>query len=432
MAWDFSTDSELQRKLDWMDRFIREEIFPLEVADLGVDAFKTVVEDLQQQVRAQGLWAMHLPPELGGGGAGQVTMGLMQELQGMSPLAPMIFGNNAPDSGNAELLAAGATEEQKERWLYPLLRGELRSSFSMTEPGAGSDPTMLKTRAVTEGDGYILTGHKWFSSNAFSADFLVVMAVTDPDAEPHKRATMFVVPTDTPGVELVRNIPVMGGSREPGPFDELYSGPGEVKYHGVRLTRANRIGDEGQGFALAQTRLGAGRIHHAMRWIGQGRRAFDMMAERALSRETKGSVLAEKQLVQDMIATSAAELEAARLLTLQAAWKIDQSGTKAAMVDISLIKFFGASVLYNVIDRAIQVHGAMGLSADLPLERMYRDARAARIVDGPDEVHKSTVTRRLLRHYTAVDGLPSEHIPTRREAAQRKFAALLETASANQ
>jgi acyl-CoA dehydrogenase len=420
MAWDFSTEPEFEAKLQWMRDFVREEILPLEVADLDPEAFATVTAGLKAQVKEQGLWAAHLPPELGGGGFGQLKLGLMHEILGRSRLAPPIFGNNAPDSGNAELLAIGGNEFQKERWMKPLLAGELRSCFSMTEPGAGADPTRLTTRAVRDGDEYVINGHKWFSSNGSHADFFIVMVVTDPEAEPHKRASMILVDRDTPGVNVLRDIPVMGGAHSAGD-----KGHAEILYEDVRVPASHLIGREGDGFVLAQKRLGPGRIHHAMRWLGQAQRAFDIMCERVVSRHVKDGVLADKQMMQDFIATSKAEMEAARLLTLQAAWKMDQGGTKAALTDIALIKFWGAQVLYNVIDRAIQVHGSLGITGDLPLEEMYRDARAARIYDGPDEVHKVTVARRTLRDFTPAE-VPTEHIPTRREAAARKFAALLE------
>ena len=423
MSWDFSTEPEFEKKLAWMRTFVREEIIPLEVADLSPEAFKVQTDKLKDQVREQGLWAAHLEPELGGGGFGQLKLGLMHEILGQSVFAPPIFGNNAPDSGNAELLAIGANDYQKEQWMYPLLAGELRSCFSMTEPGAGADPTMLTTRAVREGDEYVINGHKWFSSNGSHADFFIVMVVTDPDADPRKRASMIIVDRDTPGVNILRDIPVMGDSAAAGD-----KGHAEILYENVRVPAANLVGNEGDGFMLAQQRLGPGRIHHAMRWLGQGQRAFDMLCERVVSREVHGSTLDQKQMIQDMVATSKAEMEAARLLTLQAAWKMDQGGTKNALTDIALIKFWGAQVLYNVIDRAIQVHGSLGITGDLPLERMYRDARAARIYDGPDEVHKVTVARRVLREYQPTE-VPTEHVPTRTEAAQKKFAHLLESVS---
>jgi acyl-CoA dehydrogenase len=309
--------------------------------------------------------------------------------------------------------------------MEPLLDGRLRSAFSMTEPGAGADPTLLTTRAERVGDEYVVNGHKWFTSNGSVADFLILMAVTDPDAAPRRRASMFVVPADTPGVEIVRDVPTM---EDPGGHPGRPGGHAEIVYRDVRVPAENLVGAEGDGFLLAQQRLGPGRIHHCMRWLGQSRRAFDMLCERAVSRYTHGSVLAEKQMVQDWIATSAAQMTAARLMTLQATWKMDQGGSAAALTDIAMIKFFGAGVLYDVIDRAIQVHGSLGYTADLPLESMYRHARAARIYDGPDEVHKVTVARRLLRDHEPRE-VPTEHVPTRREAARAKFAHLLDAAA---
>jgi acyl-CoA dehydrogenase len=425
MAWDFSTEPEFEEKLEWMRGFVRDEIIPLETLDLDAAALAAATTQMKEEVKARGLWAAHLPPELGGKGFGQVRLGLMHEILGQCAYAPAVFGNNAPDSGNAELLAVGANEEQKRKWMQPLLDGRLRSAFSMTEPGAGADPTLLTTRAERVGDEYVVNGHKWFTSNGSVADFLILMAVTNPDGPPRRRASMFVVPADSPGVDILRDVPTMGDPHEhPG----RPGGHAEILYRDVRVPVENLIGNEGEGFLLAQKRLGPGRIHHCMRWLGQSKRAFDMLCERAVSRYTHGSVLADKQMVQDWIATSAAEMTAARLMTLQAAWKMDQGGTAAALTDIAMIKFYGATVLYNVIDRAVQVHGSLGYTTDLPLESMYRHARAARIYDGPDEVHKVTVARRVLKDYEPRE-VPTEHVPTRREAARTKFAHLLDAAS---
>jgi acyl-CoA dehydrogenase len=428
MAWDFSTEPEFEAKLEWMRGFVREEVFPLETLDLDRDGLDRLTAPLKQRVKDEGLWAAHLDPELGGGGFGQVKLGLMHEILGQSVLAPSIFGNNAPDSGNAELIAIGSTSEaQKDRWLWPLLDGRLRSAFTMTEPGAGADPTLLATRAVRDGDEWVIDGHKWFASNASVADFLICMAVTNPDVHAYSGSSMIIVPVDTPGVDIVRDI---GTMHDPEPRIGTPGNHAEVVYRSVRVPYENLIGNEGDGFALAQKRLGPGRIHHAMRWLGQSRRAFDMMAERSLSRFTHGSLLAEKQMIQQWIADSAAEMQAARLMTLHAAWKMDQVGAPAARVEIAMIKYFGAKVLYDVIDRAIQVHGSLGYSTDLPLESMYRHARAARIYDGPDEVHKVTVARQILKGYRPAD-VPTEHVPTRRAAAQAKFADVLESLTAN-
>jgi acyl-CoA dehydrogenase len=432
MAWDFSTEPEFQAQLDWMSRFVHDEIWPLETLDLDSDQLDRALAPLQQEVRARGLWAAHLPPDLGGQGFGQVSLGLMHEILGTSPHAPSAFGCQAPDSGNSELLALAGTAEQKDRWLHPLLAGDLRSAFSMTEPGvAGADPTTLQSRAVLdEGTGeWVVDGHKWFSTNASVADFLIVMVVTEPDARPHQRASMLIVPADTPGVRIVRDVATM---EHPGEQFGRVGGHAEILYESVRVPAANLLGARGSGFMLAQARLVPGRIHHCMRWLGVARRAFDMLCERATYRVSHGSVLADKQTVQNWIADSAAQMQAARLMTLHAAWKIDTQGPAAARTDVSLIKFYGAQVLHDVIDRALQAHGALGYSADMPLEAMYRYARAARLYDGPDEVHRQSVARQILRGYDPPAGeIPSEHVPTRRAAARERFAALLETVTSN-
>jgi acyl-CoA dehydrogenase len=432
MPWDFSTEPEFEAKLAWMRGFVRDEVWPLEALadELTQDELDRLLAPLRDTVKEHGLWAAHLPPDLGGQGFGEVRLGLMHEILGSSPLAPNAFGNAPPDSGNSEVLAMAGTDEQKERWLAPLLAGDLRSAFSMTEPDvAGSDPTLLRTRAVRDGDVWVIDGHKWFSTNGSVADFLIVMAVTDPDARPHRRASMIIVPADTPGVRIVRDIPTMehpGGS-----FGKL-GNHAEIVFDGARVPAANLLGERGAGFLIAQQRLGPGRIHHCMRWLGVSRRAFDMLCERALSREAHGGPLADKGVVQGWIADSAAEMQAARLLTLHAAWVMDTQGASAARTEISLIKFYGARVLHDVIDRALQVHGALGYSTDLPLEAMYRYARAARFYDGPDEVHRQAVARRILRGYEPpADGVPSEHLPSRREAARERFAELLEAVTAN-
>jgi acyl-CoA dehydrogenase len=432
MAWDFSTDPDFQEQLDWMAQFVRAEIWPLEtlVEELDQAALDRIYEPLQQQVKERGLWAAHLDPELGGQGFGQLKLGLMHEILGTSPFAPNAFGCQAPDSGNSEILALAGTNEQKERWLHPLLAGDLKSAFSMTEPNSpGSDPTQLKSRAVRDGDDYVITGHKWFSSNASIADFLIVMAVTDPEARPHQRATMFIVPTDTPGVDILRDVATMEHPRDE--FGKL-GGHAEIIYSDVRIPADNRLGGEGEGFLISQQRLYPGRIHHCMRWLGVARRAFDMLCERATYRQAHGKALGEHQTIQNWIADSAAEMHAARLLTLHAAWKMDTEGVAAARQEISLIKFYGANVLHDVIDRALQAHGSLGYSTDLPLEAMYRFARAARIYDGPDEVHRQSVARQILRGYAPPPGeVPTEHVPTRRAAAREKFADLLEAVTSN-
>ena len=426
MGWDFSTEPEFEAKLEWMRGFMREEVYPLEVFEApDARGFMAAIRPLQEEVKRQKLWATHLPPDLGGQGYGQVRLGLMHEILGASMWGPIVFGNQAPDSGNSEILAHFGTEAQKREWLHPLLEGRYRSAFSMTEPEtAGSDPTLLAARAELVGDEWVINGHKWFTSNGMIADFLIAMVVTDPDAGAYQRASMIIVPGDAPGLKKVRNVPTMGGG------DHFGFGHAEILYENVRVPRANLLGERGAGFLIAQARLGPGRIHHCMRWLGQARRAFDIMCERALQREAFGKKLAGHQSVQNWIADSAAEMQAARLMTLHAAWVIDTSGAAAARKEISLIKFFGAKVLHDVIDRAIQVNGSLGYSSDLPLEEMYRHARAARIYDGADEVHRVSVARQILAGYQAPSGeFPTDHIPTRREAARRKFAVLLEAAT---
>jgi acyl-CoA dehydrogenase len=423
MAWDFSTEPEFEAKLEWMRELVRDEILPLETLDLDFDSYRRAIAPLQERVKAEGLWAAHLPPDLGGQGLGQVKLALMHEILGASEYAPPVFGNQAPDSGNSELIAIAGDEAQKERWMKPLLAGELLSAFTMTEEGTGSDPTQLKTAAVLDGEEWVIDGRKWFISNADKADFHIVMALTDPDAERHLRMSMIIVPASLPGIE-VRDLGVM---HDPDARSPIHT-HSEVTFEGVRVPAANLLGERGGAFALAQARLGPGRIHHAMRWLGVSRRAFDMMCERAVSKSVHGSILADKQTIQNWVAESAAEMEAARMMTLHAAWKVDQVGARAASNEIAMIKYHGPPVMYNVLDRAIQVHGSLGFSSDMPLEEMYRYARASRIYDGPDEVHRVSVARRILRRYQPTD-VPTEHVPTRRAAALTRFAALLDAAS---
>jgi alkylation response protein AidB-like acyl-CoA dehydrogenase len=335
-----------------------------------------------------------MPPEAGGSSGSFLVYANLNEEIGRSLWGQLVLGCQAPDAGNAEILWLYGTDEQKERWLGPLVAGDVRSFFSMTEPEVpGSDPTTLRTRAVRDGDEWVLDGHKWFSSGAEGAAFGIVMAVTDPDADPHRRATQIVVPSDTPGVEIVRAIPTMG-----------HRGRGwtthcEVRYTGVRVPVENTLGEVGDGFRIAQKRLGPGRIHHVMRWLGQMQRAFELMCSYALERESFGGPLADKQTVQNWIADSAAEIQACRLMTLDAAHKIDQGDE--ARVEVSLIKFFAARVLHDVVDRAVQVHGARGLTDETPLAGMLSLARGARIYDGPDEVHRMVVSRRILKSFAA-------------------------------
>jgi acyl-CoA dehydrogenase len=375
--------------------FMAERVIPneatLERQDGAADA---LLRELQDEVREAGLWAPHVPPEAGGTGTGFLDYAYLNEHIGRSVWGQLVFGCQAPDAGNAEILHLFGTEEQKARWLAPLVAGEIRSFFSMTEPEVpGSDPTTLRTRAVRDGDEWVIDGHKWFSSGADGAAFGIVMAVTDPDADPHARATQIIVPADTPGVEIVKPITVMGHA------GKGWSTHCEVRYTNVRVPAANALGAEGAGFLIAQKRLGPGRIHHVMRWLGQMQRAFELMCSYALARETSTGVLADKQTVQNWIADSYAEIQACRLMTLDAAHKIDAGDE--ARVEVSAIKFFAAAALNDVIDRAVQVHGARGLTDETPLAGMLMHARAGRIYDGPDEVHRQVVAKRILKAFAS-------------------------------
>jgi alkylation response protein AidB-like acyl-CoA dehydrogenase len=373
--------------------FMDEFVYPNEDAvQHEDDAALKLIAELKQEAKDAGLWAPHLPPEAGGSGSGFIEYAYLNEEIGRSMYAQLILGCQAPDAGNGEILHLFGTPEQKERFLAPLVAGTTRSFFGMTEPEvAGSDPTLLQSRAVRDGDEWVIDAHKWFSSGADGAGFGIVMVVTDPDAPAHERASMIVVPTDAPGYELVRKIPVMG-----------HEGRGwathcETRFTNVRVPISNTLGEPGQGFLLAQKRLGPGRIHHVMRWLGQMQRAFELMCSYSLERKVFGEPLAEKQTIQNWIAESAADIQACRLMTLQAAHRLDEGDE--ARVEVSLIKFFAARVLNEVIDRALQVHGGLGMTEDTPLAGMWRQARAGRIYDGADEVHKMVVARRILRSF---------------------------------
>jgi acyl-CoA dehydrogenase len=394
---DFSLSARAREAAAAARAVLDHEVLPLEPAFLlgGFAAVEAELDRLRRRVRELGLAAPHLPAAWGGAGLPLADFAHVGEVLGRSPLGHYVFNCQAPDAGNMELLLHHGTPEQRERWLGPLARGEIRSCFAMTEPGhAGSNPVWLGTTARRDGDDYALDGHKWFTSSADGAAFAVVMAVTDPGAAPHRRASQILVPTDTPGFELVENLPVMG-ERGSG-----WASHAEVRLTGVRVPQANRVGEEGAGFALAQERLGPGRIHHCMRWIGICERAFDLLCERAASRQLgPGRPLGSRQLVQGWIADSRAEIDAARLLVLRTAWRIDREGAAAAREDVSLIKFHAAGVLQRVLDRAIQAHGALGLTDRTPLAYWWRHERAARIYDGPDEVHRTALAERILRRY---------------------------------
>ncbi|MFI5041283.1 MAG: acyl-CoA dehydrogenase family protein [Acidimicrobiales bacterium] len=427
MGWDFETDPEFQTKLDWADDFVREEVEPLDSLWGGLeytpldDTLRKVVEPLKQQVRAQKLWAAHLGPELGGEGYGQLKLALLNEILGRSHWAPIVFGTQAPDTGNAEIIAHYGTPEQKERYLRPLLEGEMFSCYSMTEPHAGADPTLFRCRAEQDGDEWVINGWKFFSSNAKTSSFFIVMAVTDPDVSAYRGMSMFLVPADTPGINIVRNLSVGTEAASEGSHALIH-------YEDVRVPLDAVLGGPGQAFAIAQTRLGGGRIHHAMRTIGLANKAFDMMCERALSRETQGSLLADKQFVQGYISDSYSQLMQFRLFVLYTAWTIDKyKDYRRVRKDIAAVKTLLPGVLQDISQRAMQVHGALGVSNEMPFTRMWLAGASLGLADGPTEVHKVTVARQVLRDYRPSEDLwPTEHIPKKVAAAREKFAQFVE------
>lgn len=392
---DFRIDPVLADHLAQVKAFVVEQVEPLERLLLAGkwQALDAAVAGCRAEVRSRGWWAPHLAAAEGGSGRDLVTFGLISEVLGRSPLGHVVFGCQAPDAGNAELLVSHGSEAQRARFLVPLAAGEMRSCFLMTEPEfPGSNPTEMGTTAERQGEEFVLNGHKWFATAAEGAHFAICMAVTDPGAEKHRRASMILVETDRPGFRLLRNISVMGQS------GRGYFSHGEVRLENLRVPVDNLLGEAGAGFAMAQARLGPGRIQHCMRWLGICRRALDEMVSHALTRQIKPGVpLAEFGAVQEWIAESAAEIEAARALVLMTAWTIDQEGFSAARERVSMIKYYTANVMQRVVDRALQAHGGLGVTDDRILAFFFREERAARIYDGPDEVHRMAVARRLLK-----------------------------------
>jgi len=392
----FATD-KLKQLYPKVKAFVEKELYPIELQLMHgpwLEA-KEVLDGKRAKAKSLGLWAPYLSEKDGGLGLSMTEFGQLSELLGTSPIGHYALNCQAPDIGNIELMHQFASNQLQEKYLQPLINGDIRSCFSMTEPEyAGSNPVEMGTTAVLEGDEYVVNGHKWFTTAADGAAFAIVMAVTDPDASPYKRASMIVVPTDTPGFELTRNISIMGD------VGGGYMSHAEINYVNCRVPAANLIGEEGSGFMLAQQRLGPGRIHHCMRWIGICERAFDMMCSRAATRELRdGKMLGHQQTIQNWISDSRAEINAARFMVLHAADKMDKEGSKAARMEISTIKFFVANVLMQVLDRAVQVHGALGITDDTLLSFWYRHERGARIYDGPDEVHKASLAKSILKEY---------------------------------
>lgn len=425
MAWGFESDEDVAQELDWVETFVREQVEPVDhVVEHAWNPRDPVrnalIKPLQQVVREHDLWACHLGPELGGKGYGQLRLALLNERLGRTHSGPVVFGCQAPDSGNAEILAHYGSEHLRRTYLDPLVAGDIVSCFSMTEPHGGSDPTGFRTTARPDGDEWVITGEKWFSSHALFAEFLIVMAVTEPDAPPHRSMSMFVVPADSPGLERVRDVSVWGHEEPVGTHQYL-------RYNDVRVPAENLLGERGEGFAVAQTRLGGGRIHHAMRTVGLVQSAFEMMKRRAVSRTSKGSRLADKQLVQEMIADSWIQLEQFRLLVLRTAWRIDQyNDYRRVRADIAAVKAAMPRVLADVAGRAIQIHGSLGISQELPFGKWVMESFHMGLADGATEVHKVNLAQALLRGTEPDDGLFPPYIrPTMQAQARRQFAEVL-------
>jgi len=392
---DFSVSQDVRTMIDMVTEFVDKELIPMEPEFLA-RPFHELVPQLAQKrdlVKQMELWGPIYPQQYGGMGLPLMDSALLYEAFGRSPLGLYVFGCQAPDAGNAEILELYGTDRQKDAYLRPLIEGRIRSCFAMTEVELpGSNPVMMDTTAARDGDDYVINGHKWYTTAADGAAFAIVMAVTDTEASPYRRASMIIVPSDTPGFNLVRNIPVMGHAGTD------WDSHGEILYQNCRVPCSNLLGTEGEGFVIAQQRLGPGRIHHCMRWIGICTRAFDLMCRRAVTRPIDpDQTLASKQIVQQWVAECAAEIHAARLMVLHAAWMIENQGVKAARKEISYIKYTVANVMAKVVDRALQVHGGLGMTDDTILAYYYRAERAARIYDGADEVHKAAVARRILR-----------------------------------
>jgi acyl-CoA dehydrogenase len=405
---DFTPTPQVTELLERVRAFMDEHVYPNEAAAIkalddevkpGV-AYPKLFIEIREKAKDEGLWNLFMPDERYGPGLKNWEYAILCEEMGRSPiLAPMAFNCSAPDTGNSEILAEHGTDEQKERWLQPLLDGEIRSCFSMTEPEvSGSDPTKLQTRAERDGDEWVINGHKWFTSGAIGAELAIVMVVTDPDTNPYAKASMILVPLDNPGMDVVRPVPVMGHDKGPGHC--------EVRYTDCRVPASNLLGEQGAGFVIAQDRLGPGRIHHCMRAIGTAERAIEMMCDHANQRQVMGGLLADQQFAQEFIASSRMEVDQARLLTLYAAWLMDTEGKRRARQAISEIKVVAANMVMNVLDRAIQLHGSLGMSDDTPLAGMWRFSRMLKVADGPDEVHKMVIARRELnrRAKLAEDG----------------------------
>lgn len=394
---NFSISEKMQDLLARIRDFVQSELYPLEQEFLlnGFGHMEAQFQEKRVSVKRLGLWLPQIEKEHGGLGLSLLEHGLVSAELGKSPIGHFCFNCQAPDAGNMEILIKYGSDQQKANFLHPLLNGDIRSCFSMTEPEfPGSNPTWMGTMAEKDGDDYVINGHKWFTTAADGATFSILMAVTNPEQAPHMRASQIIVPMDTPGLKVECNTPCMGHR------GEGWVSHSEISYTDCRVPRANLLGPEGAGFLIAQERLGPGRIHHCMRWIGISERAYELLCTRAANREVApGKPLGTRQIVQAWIAECRAEIDAARLMVLRAAWTIDNEGAKAARDQISLIKFYTANVMMNVLDKAIQAHGALGITDYTPLAAWWRNERAGRIYDGADEVHKVSFAKRALREY---------------------------------
>lgn len=429
---DFSVEPEFQEKLDWMNQFVREECEAMDLLfpghsvmyDASNKKARAHLKPLQDKVKEQGLWACHLGPNLGGPGYGQLKLALMNEILGRSSWAPTVFGTAAPDTGNAEILAMFGTPEQKDKYLAPLMAGEICSSFAMTEPQGGSDPLSFTSKAWREGDEWVLDAEKWFISNAKLASFFIVMAITNPENKPHERMSMFLIDAETPGIDIMHNCALVGEDPENGSHAHMT--------FKCRVPLDAMLGGPGEGFKVAQARLGGGRIHHAMRSVGRCQRAIDMMLERAVSRETKGKKLGDHQMVQSMIAESIVQLEQFRLLVLKTAWTIDEVEAGrlphgSARPHIAMCKIAMETVNHDIIERAVKLYGSIGLTYDTWLGPFWAGVMGVAFADGPTDIHKVQLAKTYMRNTEPVEGhFPTDHNPTRLAEALERYPELAE------
>ncbi|OWU83777.1 acyl-CoA dehydrogenase [Oceanicola sp. 22II-s10i] len=406
--WSFETEPEFQKELDWIAEFTREKIEPLDHVlpsqwNIHDEGFKRLVRPLQAEVKARGLWACHLGPDLGGKGYGQLKLALMNEQFGRSRFGPIVFGAQAPDTGNSEILAHYGTDEQKKKWLEPLLNNDMVSCYAMTEPQGGADPLMQKTTAVLDGDEWVINGEKWFASNANFASFYIAMVVTEPEADnPYRRQSMFIVDADTPGIEIIRDYGYHGQKE----YDHAH-----VRWTNVRVPRENLLGERGDGFVVAQQRLGGGRLHHAMRSLALSQKCLDLTCERVKSRRTKGDVLWKQQMVQEKIADAWIQIRQFRLLVLETAWLHDQGQDwKALSQNVSAVKVLMTKVLHDMSSMAMHLHGSIGITTQMPFSDYLMQSFVVGLADGPTEVHKSVVARQLLRQYEPTEEMFPDYV----------------------